>query len=74
MGEPKLRFKADDGSDFPDWDEMTLGDVGSVAMCKRVFKEQTFEVGDVPFFKIGTFGGAPDAYISHTFRKVSLTS
>ena len=66
MGEPKLRFKADDGSDFPDWDEMTLGDVGSVAMCKRVFKEQTCEVGDVPFFKIGTFGGAPDAYISQS--------
>ena len=66
MGEPKLRFKADDGSDFPDWEEMTLGDVGSVAMCKRVFKEQTCEVGDMPFFKIGTFGGAPDAYISQS--------
>lgn len=64
MRVPKLRFKADDGSDFPDWEEMTLGDVGSVAMCKRVFKEQTREVGDVPFFKIGTFGGVPDAYIS----------
>lgn len=62
--EPILRFKADDGSDFPDWEGMTLGDVGSVAMCKRVFKEQTREVGDVPFFKIGTFGGVPDAYIS----------
>lgn len=66
MGEPKLRFKADDGSDFPDWDEMMLGDVGSVAMCKRVFKEQTCGVGDVPFFKIGTFGGAPDSYISQS--------
>lgn len=64
MGVPKLRFKADDGSDFPDWEGMTLGDVGSVAMCKRVFKEQTREVEDVPFFKIGTFGGVPDAYIS----------
>ena len=64
MEVPKLRFKADDGSDFPDWEEMTLGDVGSVAMCKRVFKEQTREVGDVPFFKIGTFGSVPDAYIS----------
>ena len=62
--EPILRFKADDGSEFPDWEGMTLGDVGSVAMCKRVFKEQTREVGDVPFFKIGTFGGVPDAYIS----------
>lgn len=25
--EPMLRFKADDGSNFPDWEEMTLGDV-----------------------------------------------
>ena len=24
MGEPKLRFKADDGSDFPNWEEKTL--------------------------------------------------
>lgn len=62
----EVRFKADDGSDFPDWEEKTLGDVGSVAMCKRVFKEQTCGVGDVPFFKIGTFGGAPDSYISQS--------
>lgn len=26
-------------------------------------KYQTSEKGDVPFFKIGTFGGTPDAYI-----------
>ena len=61
---PMLRFKAEDGSDFPDWEKMTLGDVGSVTMCKRVFKEQTSSAGDVPFFKIGTFGSEPDAYIS----------
>lgn len=66
MEQPSLRFKTDDGSDFPEWEEKTLGDVGSVSMCKRVFKEQTCEVGDVPFFKIGTFGGAPDAYISQS--------
>ena len=62
----EVRFKADDGSDFPDWEEKTLGDVGTVAMCKRVFKDQTSAVGDVPFFKIGTFGGTPDAYISRS--------
>ena len=33
-------------------------------MCKRIFKEQTTEQGDVPFYKIGTFGGTPDAFIS----------
>ena len=27
MIEPKLRFKADDGSQFPDWEEKTLGDM-----------------------------------------------
>lgn len=44
--------------------ELTLGDIGRVAMCKRVFKNETSDVGEVPFFKIGTFGGEPDAYIS----------
>ena len=24
MNEPKLRFKADDGSQFPDWEEKTI--------------------------------------------------
>lgn len=33
-------------------------------MNRRIFKEETAEVGDIPFFKIGTFGGAPDSYIS----------
>lgn len=35
-------------------------------MCKRVFKEQTTPDGDVPFYKIGTIGGLPDAYISRS--------
>jgi type I restriction enzyme S subunit len=46
------------------WEQRKLGDMGSVAMNKRIFKEQTTEVGDVPFYKIGTFGGEPDAFIS----------
>ena len=33
-------------------------------MCKRIMKHQTSKIGDVPFYKIGTFGGKPDAYIS----------
>ena len=33
-------------------------------MCKRIFANQTSEQGDVPFFKIGTIGGTPDAYIT----------
>lgn len=34
-------------------------------MCKRILKHQTTPFGDVPFFKIGTFGGMADAYISY---------
>ena len=41
-----------------------LGEIGKVCMCKRILKEQTFSTGDIPFFKIGTFGGSADAYIS----------
>ena len=33
-------------------------------MCRRIMKHQTSKIGDVPFYKIGTFGGKPDAYIS----------
>ena len=33
-------------------------------MCRRIFKEQTSETGDIPFYKFGTFGADPDAFIS----------
>lgn len=42
----------------------TLKDVGPIRMCKRILKRQTSQQGDVPFYKIKTFGGTADAYIS----------
>ena len=58
---PEIRFAG-----FTDpWEQRKLGEFGSVAMCKRIYKEQTSEQGDVPFFKIGTFGANPDAFISN---------
>ncbi len=58
---PEIRFAG-----FIDpWEQRKLGEFGSVAMCKRIYKEQTSEQGDVPFFKIGTFGADPDAFISN---------
>ena len=33
-------------------------------MCKRIMKDQTSSIGDVPFYKIGTFGGKADAFIT----------
>lgn len=46
------------------WEQRKFGDLGSIAMCKRIFKEQTSSYGDIPFYKIGTFGTEPDAFIS----------
>lgn len=57
---PTIRFKGFND----DWEQRKFGDLGSVAMCKRVFKEQTTPVGEIPFYKIGTFGAEPDAFIS----------
>lgn len=42
----------------------TLGDIGDVRMCKRILKNETQSEGDVPFYKIGTFGKKADAFIS----------
>ncbi len=57
---PDIRFKGF----TDDWEQRKLGDVGYVSMCRRIFKEQTSESGDIPFYKIGTFGGQADAFIS----------
>ena len=53
-------------SDIESWQLKRVGDFCEVQMCKRVFKEQTTPNGDVPFYKIGTIGGLPDAYISRS--------
>ena len=42
----------------------TLGDIGKVSMCKRIMKNETSSSGEIPFYKIGTFGKEADAYIS----------
>ncbi|MDU5149466.1 restriction endonuclease subunit S [uncultured Anaerococcus sp.] len=57
---PELRFAGFDG----EWEEGTLSDLGSVSMNKRIYKDETSEIGDVPFYKIGTFGSKADSYIS----------
>jgi type I restriction-modification system specificity subunit len=57
---PEIRLDGFEG----EWKEMTLGSLGSVAMNKRIFKDETSENGDIPFYKIGTFGGTADAFIS----------
>lgn len=46
------------------WSKTTLGSLGKISMCKRILKEETSELGDIPFYKISTFGGIADAFIS----------
>ncbi len=57
---PNLRFPEFQG----EWKKCKLGDECNVFMCKRILASQTNTEGSVPFYKIGTIGGTPDAYIS----------
>ena len=59
---PKRRFKEFENAE--DWEQSKLGEIGTVQTCKRIFKEQTSESGDIPFYKNGTLGLKADAYIS----------
>ena len=60
MAKPTIRFRGFDD----EWEQRKLGELGTVQTCKRIFKEQTSEQGDIPFFKNGTIGLEPDSYIS----------
>ncbi len=46
------------------WQRVRLGDICKPCMCKRVMKHQTTRYGEIPFYKIGTFGNTADAFIS----------
>lgn len=57
---PELRFPG-----FTDaWEQRKFGNLATVEMNKRIFKEQTTTKGDIPFYKIGTFGSDADSFIS----------
>ena len=60
--QPRLRFP--EFHNAGEWVQKTVGDVSEVLMCKRIFAEETNPTEGVPFYKIGTLGGVPDAFIS----------
>lgn len=63
----KKGYKQTDVGVIPeDWEDKKLGELAKVCMCKRIFADQTAENGEIPFFKIGTFGKEADAYISRS--------
>ena len=57
---PEIRLAGFEG----EWEIKKLGSLGSVAMNKRIFKDETSDYGDIPFYKIGTFGGTADSFIT----------
>lgn len=57
---PEIRLDGFKG----EWEIKKLGSLGSVAMNKRIFKDETSDYGDIPFYKIGTFGGTADSFIT----------
>lgn len=60
--QPRLRFP--EFQNAGDWVQKMVGDVSEVLMCKRIFAEETNTHAGVSFYKIGTLGGIPDAFIS----------
>ena len=46
------------------WEQRKLGEIGSVSMCRRIFKEQTSENGEIPFYKIVHSVERQNAFIS----------
>jgi type I restriction enzyme, S subunit len=60
--QPRLRFP--EFQNTGEWIQKAIGDVAEVLMCKRIFAEETNPSEDVPFYKIGTLGDVPDAFIS----------
>ncbi|MBE7347281.1 restriction endonuclease subunit S [Staphylococcus epidermidis] len=60
----ELRFKDENGNQYPEWVTKKLGDIGKVAMNKRIYKNETTENGEIPFYKIGNFGKNADTFIT----------
>ena len=57
---PNLRFRGFE----EEWEEARLGDNCDISMCKRIFANETHEIEEIPFYKIGTLGSKPDSFIT----------
>ena len=58
MNNPKLRFKANDGSEFPEWEETEIGKIGTFTKGAALSKADISDTG-MPLFYMGS-------YIRHT--------
>lgn len=67
----KLRFTADEGSDFPDWEEKKLGDLGSVYQPKTISQSDLTEEGYDVFGANGIIGKYHS--YNHEFPQIAVT-
>lgn len=58
---PNIRFRGFEAN----WIKEKLGNIATVEMNKRIYKSQTNEDGEIPFYKIRTFGKKADSFISN---------
>ena len=65
-GETTPRWRFPEFRNAGEWVKVNLGTLIAVAMCRRIFSEETSPKGDIPFYKIGTLGQKADAFISYT--------
>ena len=66
MVRPKLKFKADDGSQFPDWEEKTIDEVAECLDNKRIpvnSEERKKRAGEIPYYGAGGIQGYIDDYL-----------
>lgn len=64
-GDATPRWRFPEFREAGEWSKELLGNLVSVAMCKRIFAEETNPLEGVPFYKIGTLGSAADSFISY---------
>jgi type I restriction enzyme S subunit len=63
-----LRFTRDDGTDFPDWEEKTLGQLGEFSKGKGISKSDIIEDGDLPCIRYG------EIYTRYSERIIDIES
>lgn len=69
---PTLRFKADDGSEFPDWEEKKLGDVATFSKGKGISKADIVEDGTTPCVRYGELYTTYNEVIDEIKSKTNL--
>jgi type I restriction enzyme S subunit len=52
-----IRFKADDGSDYPDWEEKKLGDMLDLVVDNRGKTPPVIREKDIPLIEVNSIGG-----------------